>query len=126
APSNTERFRQAAKLLEWGFDNYREVSLLRQGQPLPVHVQVESGEVIQPIAASDVKLLVRKSDVNDLRLKYNMLQVVNAPVVNGEAVGQVIVSDGNQDLATVNAISPIPVGEASAPGASGPAGAESG
>ena len=116
APSNPERFRQAAKLMEWGFDNYREVSLLRQGQPLPVHVQVESGEVIQPIAAGDVKLLVRKSDVNDLRLKYNMLQVVNAPVVNGEAVGQVIVSDGNQELATINAISPIPVG----------AGAESG
>ncbi len=112
APSNPERFRQAAKLMEWGFDTFRQVSLLHQGQLLPVHVQVETGEVIQPIAASDVKLLVRKSDVNDLRLKYDMLQVINAPVVNGEALGQVIVSDGTGELARVNAISPIPVGEA--------------
>jgi len=112
APSNPERFRQAAKLMEWGFDNFRQVSLLRQGQLLPVHVQVESGEVIQPIAASGVKLLIPKSEVNDLRLKYDMLQVINAPVVNGEALGQVIVSDGGGELARVNAISPIPVGEA--------------
>jgi D-alanyl-D-alanine carboxypeptidase (penicillin-binding protein 5/6) len=108
APCNAERFRQAAKLMEWGFDNFRKVSVIRQGQPLPVHVQVESGPLIQPIAASDVKLLVPKDEVNEIGLQYSVPETVSAPVVDGEPLGEVIVYDGSRILAKVNAICSIP------------------
>jgi serine-type D-Ala-D-Ala carboxypeptidase (penicillin-binding protein 5/6) len=106
APCNAERFRQAAKLMDWGFDNFQSVALLRQGQPLPVHVQVESGPSIQPIAASTVKLVVPKNDLNEISLQYSVPPVINQPVADGAAVGQVIVLDGGQVLTRVNAIYP--------------------
>ena len=42
APSNPQRFAQAGKLMEWGFDNFTSVALLRSGQPLPVHHHVHA------------------------------------------------------------------------------------
>jgi D-alanyl-D-alanine carboxypeptidase (penicillin-binding protein 5/6) len=109
-PSNAERFRQAARLMQWGFDHFEKVALLRQGQPLPVHVQVESGPTIQPIAAGDVKLVVPKSELSDISLQYSVPETVNAPVVIGEPVGQVIVLDRSEVLTKVNALCPIPIG----------------
>jgi D-alanyl-D-alanine carboxypeptidase (penicillin-binding protein 5/6) len=116
APSNPQRFTQAAKLMEWGFDNFESVALLRQGQTLPVHVQVESGPSVQPIAASSVKLVVPKSDLNEISLQYSVPPVINQPVPDGAAVGQVIVLDGGQVLTRVNAI--FPSDGAQLPGAS--------
>jgi serine-type D-Ala-D-Ala carboxypeptidase (penicillin-binding protein 5/6) len=115
APSNPQRFRQAARVMEWGFDNFEKVALVRQGQPLPVHVQVESGPVIQPIAASDIELVVPKDQVNDLSLDYSVPTVVSAPIPSGTTVGQVIVRDGSQVLARVDAICPVPVGDVPEP-----------
>ncbi len=111
APCNSERFRQAGLLMEWGFDNFRKVALLRQGEPLPIHVQIESGPAIQPIAASDVKLVVPKSELNAISFQYDVPQAMNMPVADGETVGHVIVRDGGQILARINAVCPLPIGE---------------
>ncbi len=48
--------------MEWGFDQFTAVSLLKSGQPIPVQVQVHEGPLIQPVAANDLKLVVRKAD----------------------------------------------------------------
>lgn len=111
APSNTQRFRQAARLMDWGFDNFCRVSVLREGQPLPVHVQVEAGPLIQPIAASDVKLVLPKNEADDIRLQYSVPPTVSAPIATGERVGEVIVRDRDQVLTKVNALCPIAVVE---------------
>src|SRR6202795_1764339 len=42
-PSNQQRFAQAAKLMEWGFDHYTALTMVRSGEALPVHVQVRMG-----------------------------------------------------------------------------------
>ena len=36
APWNQQRFVQSAKLLDWGFEHFKSVSVLRGGEPLPV------------------------------------------------------------------------------------------
>ena len=114
APSNPQRFAQTAKLLEWGFDNYTKVHLVNRGQALPVQVQVESGPVIQPIAESEIALVVPKKDASDVKLQYSVPQVVQGPVSSGEAIGQVIAMNGNQIVAKVPAICPVAVGAAPA------------
>ena len=50
APSNAQRFVQAAKLLDWGFDNFEKVEVVKQGQLLPMHVRVGGTTVMQPVA----------------------------------------------------------------------------
>ena len=57
-PSNAARFGQSAKLLGWGFDNFTKVELVKRGEPLPVHVQVHQGPLIQPIAENEISLVL--------------------------------------------------------------------
>ncbi len=107
APSNAQRFAQAAKVMEWGFDQFTAVSLLRSGQPLPVHVQVHEGPLIQPVAATDLKLVVRKADAAAVRVVYDVAPAIDGPVTSGEPLGRVIAQDEGEAATEVTAISPI-------------------
>lgn len=111
APSNPERFALTARLLRWGFDNFTKVQVLRRGEPLPVHVQVQSGPLIQPISESDIALVVPKTQTSAVKLEYNVPQMVNGPVTSGDSLGQVIVLDGGDVMTKVDAICPLTVGE---------------
>ena len=107
APSNAQRFAQAAKLMEWGFDRFTSVALLKSGQPLPVHVQVNEGPLIQPVAASDLKMVVPKSDADGVKFVYDVAPAIDGPVTTGEPLGRVIAQDEGQAATEVVAISPI-------------------
>jgi serine-type D-Ala-D-Ala carboxypeptidase (penicillin-binding protein 5/6) len=107
APSNAQRFAQAAKLMEWGFDEFTAVSLLKSGQPIPVQVQVHQGPLIQPVASSDLKLVVRKADASAVRVVYDVAPAIDGPVTTGEPLGRVIAQDEGQAATEVTAISPI-------------------
>jgi D-alanyl-D-alanine carboxypeptidase (penicillin-binding protein 5/6) len=110
APSNRERFRQAARLLEWGFDNFTRVAVVKRGEPLLVHVRVAEGPLIQPIAADEVKLVVPKNKIQDLKVEYDVPKSVSGPLAVGAPLGQVIVRDDTRILTKVNALSPVSVG----------------
>jgi len=107
APSNQQRFAQAGKLMEWGFENYTAIPLLKSGQALPVHVQVSSGPLIQPVAAADLKVVVSKADAPTVQVVYDVPSSINGPVVNGEPLGRVVVHNNGQVMTEVMAISPI-------------------
>jgi D-alanyl-D-alanine carboxypeptidase (penicillin-binding protein 5/6) len=111
APSNPQRFAQTARILSWGFDNFTKVHVLRRGEPLPVHVQVQSGPLIQPISDGDIALLVRKTQTAGVKLEYNVPGMVNGPVTSGDSLGQVIVLDGGEVVTKVDAVCPLGVGE---------------
>ena len=113
APSNPGRFREAARLLEWGFDNFTALTLAKRGATLPVRVQVGTGAVIQPVAAEDVKVVVPKRDVSGVKIEYDIPSAFNGPLLVGSPVGLVNVRDGAQVVARVAALSPISVGNAS-------------
>ena len=112
APSNQQRFAQAAKLLDWGFDHYTAVSLLKSGQALPVQVQLESGQVIQPVAASDLKVVLPKDELRSLKVSYQVPGTVSGPVVTGEKLGRVIARDQGLEISEIEAVSPIAAGAA--------------
>jgi serine-type D-Ala-D-Ala carboxypeptidase (penicillin-binding protein 5/6) len=107
APSNAQRFAQAAKLMNWGFDEFTAVSLVRSGQPLPIHVQVHEGPLIQPVAATDLKMVVRKADAAAVRVVYDIAPSINGPITTGEPLGRVIAQDEGQAATEVMAISPV-------------------
>src|SRR6202158_2864271 len=88
APSNPQRFIQTQKLLDWGFANFAKVQLFKRGEALPVHVQVQQGPLIQPVPETDLALVLRKSEVSDLKLEYSVPPVVNGPIALGAPLGQ--------------------------------------
>jgi D-alanyl-D-alanine carboxypeptidase (penicillin-binding protein 5/6) len=109
APSNAQRFAQAAKLMEWGFQNYTAVALLKSGEALPMQVQVRGGPAIHPVAASDLKVVMRKSDVSSVKLVYDVPPMVDGPLKAGDSMGRVVVHSQGDVLTEASAICPIAI-----------------
>ena len=86
APSNQQRFLQTQKLFDWGFENFTKVALLKHGEALPVSVQVDGGPAIQPVPASDLTLVLRKSQVADVKLEYSVPPTIKGPVALGASL----------------------------------------
>jgi serine-type D-Ala-D-Ala carboxypeptidase (penicillin-binding protein 5/6) len=111
APSNTQRFVQAAKLLDWGFDNFERVEVIKQGQLLPMQVRVGANEVMQPVARSTVAVIVPKKDASELKMDLAVPTSLYGPLAPDQTVGQVIVRDHSEVVATFDAVSPSAVGQ---------------
>jgi serine-type D-Ala-D-Ala carboxypeptidase (penicillin-binding protein 5/6) len=109
APSNQQRFAQAAKLLNWGFDHYAAVPLLAAGQALPVQVRVQDGPVIQPVAGEALDVLVRRDDMDGLKLDYDVPATVDGPLRRGEQIGRVLARQHGILVSEVAAVCPISV-----------------
>jgi serine-type D-Ala-D-Ala carboxypeptidase (penicillin-binding protein 5/6) len=125
APSNAQRFAQAAKLLDWGFDNFEKVEVVKEGELLPTHVRVGANEVMQPVAARTVTVIVPKKDADQLKMDFAVPAMLYGPLVSDQTVGQVIVRDRSEVVTTFNAICPLPVGrQPAAVDSSGAAAAE--
>jgi D-alanyl-D-alanine carboxypeptidase (penicillin-binding protein 5/6) len=107
-PSNAARFGESAKLLDWGFDNFTKVELVKRGEPLPVHVQIQQGPLIQPVAENEIALVLRKTEVSGVKLEYSIPPVIARPVAPGTTVGEVTVTDDGEVIARSDAISPLP------------------
>jgi len=109
APSNNQRFAQTAKLLDWGFDHFQSVSVLRGGEPLPVHVQVGPTAIIQPVAPRDVNVVLPKTEVGYIRLEYKVPSTINGSLTSGERMGEVLVQDHGETVTEVTVVSPFAV-----------------
>ncbi len=109
APSNNQRFAQSAKLLDWGFDHFQSISVLRSGEPLPVHVQVGPTASIQPVCPRDVNVVLLKSEVRAIHLEYKVPNAINGSLTSGERVGEVLVQDHGETVTEVSVVSPIAV-----------------
>lgn len=110
APSNPERFIQSARILDWGFDNFAKVRLMSRGEALPVHVQLESGQTIQPVAENDVAIVLRKNQTPNVKVEYDVPPVLDRPLADGEPIGQVLVLQGGEIMDRVYAVSPVAIG----------------
>jgi D-alanyl-D-alanine carboxypeptidase (penicillin-binding protein 5/6) len=110
APSNAQRFVQAAKLLDWGFDNFERVVVVKQGELLPVQVRVGADEVMQPVAQRTIAVIVPKKDVSALKMDFAVPASLYGPLASDQTMGQVIVRDGSEVVGTVNAVCPSPIG----------------
>jgi D-alanyl-D-alanine carboxypeptidase (penicillin-binding protein 5/6) len=111
APSNGQRFVQAAKLLDWGFDNFERVEVVRQGQLLPMQVRVGANEVMQPVAGSTVTVIVPKKDASDLKMDFAVPASLYGPLASDQTVGHVIVRNHSEVVATFDAVCPLPIGQ---------------
>ncbi len=107
APSNRERFHQAALLMNWGFDNFTRLAVLQRGQVLPVHVRTNTGSIIEPVAGSSLTLLLPRTEVPHLRFIYAIPPLLTGPVAPGASLGHVQLTDQGRILGKVIAVCPL-------------------
>jgi len=106
APSNAQRFVQAGKLMDWGFNNFTTMSVLSQGQRLPMQVRTTGGAVIEPVVARTVNVAVRRDSVHDIHFRFDVPPLVMGPVRAGMPLGRVTVIDGSEVLTQAEVICP--------------------
>jgi serine-type D-Ala-D-Ala carboxypeptidase (penicillin-binding protein 5/6) len=111
APSNAQRFVQAAKLLDWGFDNFEKVEVVKEGQLLPMQVRVGANEVMQPVAGRTVTVIVPKKDADQLKMDFAVPASLYGPLASDQTVGQVIVRDRSEVVTRFDAVCPLPIGQ---------------
>jgi serine-type D-Ala-D-Ala carboxypeptidase (penicillin-binding protein 5/6) len=106
--SSNLRFHTAENLLEWGFTHFTRMNVTESGKPLGAEVRVEQGSVstLQPIAAKETSLLIRKNEVDDVRLLFQVPSIIAAPIARDQVIGHVIVRNNDRTVAVIPAVSP--------------------
>lgn len=108
ADTSSDRFEDAKTLLNYGFSTY---ALADAGEGVTldaVPVELGTADTVQPVLSSQGRrILIRQSQLADLERTVTMDGSVAAPVKQGQTVGQVTVTSGEEVLTTV----PILAGE---------------
>ncbi len=99
--TSDERFESAKTLLNFAFANYA-LCPLRSPKPLPpVLVALGTAESVQPVYGGEEGLLMEKSKLGELNYEFNLPDSLEAPIVEGEALGEMIVYSNGTELARV-------------------------
>lgn len=114
--SGTERFLDAAKLLDYGFANYK-VESLALPEDFPESIKVIKGmeSSAELYCAVNPTLLLPKGNTQGLVAKFTIEEELQAPVLKGEVVGKLTYSYSGEvvdeyDIVTKNAVEPITFG----------------
>jgi D-alanyl-D-alanine carboxypeptidase (penicillin-binding protein 5/6) len=110
-PTVNARFAVSRDLLEWGFANFSLMNLVREGEPIAVALPVADGEVgwLQPVAAEGASFVVRKNEVKDLKVRFQLPTFVKAPVAANQLLGEIIVHEGDSIVDVIPAVAPYRV-----------------
>ena len=110
-PASQTRFDEARNLLEYGFANYQLNLVAKPGDLIGLAIPVRFGaqKQVEVAVGQEVALLLTKGQDRDLRIEALLEEVLPAPVVKGEKVGELQVWLGNEIVATVPAVAAISV-----------------
>lgn len=105
APTSAIRFSEAQKLLDYGFNNYSVTSFGNKGDAIK-EVQVNKGtsKAINAVLESDAKILTKKSNNNEISQEIILDDVINAPIIQGQKLGEIKYSINGSVVMTVNLI----------------------
>ena len=102
ADTSSDRFEDAKTLLNYGFSTY---ALADAGEGVTldaVPVELGTADTVQPVLSGEGRrILIRQSQLADLERTVTMDGSVAAPVKQGQTVGQVTVTSGEEVLTTV-------------------------
>ena len=99
--SNEVRIRETRKLFNYGFRNFEFKSLV--GPEKTFELDVDNGKVksVEARLRTAVKHLVPRGD-SSTKMSVNPVESLKAPVNSGDVVGTLVVSVGNEEIATEN------------------------
>lgn len=109
APTTAQRFEDAKALLDYGFANYALVPVYPDAPLAPVDVLLGESAQVQPQLQRDCRLLVGKGEAGQITTRLTMTADVEAPVDQGQTLGQleVYVGDELRDAIPIQAAQPV-------------------
>ena len=116
APTTAQRFEDAKALLDYGFAHYALASVYPDAPLTPVEVLLGVQGRVQPQLARDCRLLVRKGEESQISTRLTLADNVEAPVDQGQTLGQLEVYVGDELRDTVPILAAQPVDRLSVPG----------
>ena len=114
APTSNDRFESAKTLLSYGFANWALVPVYPEALS-PVAVELGRADYVQPVPARECAILLEKGKAGKVTTEVVMAEQVEAPVEQGQVLGQLIVRvDGQQadtiDLVAARSVARVTVG----------------
>lgn len=111
-PVSQTRFNEARAMLDYGFANYKRVSVLQKGDRLGRAVRVKLGiqDEVEAAAGNGMSMLIRPGQEKLLSLELELPEEVPAPVREGDALGLVRVKLDGQVIAKLPAVAAETVG----------------
>ena len=116
SPTSNQRFEDARALLDYGFANYSLVPVYPDTPLAPVDVLLGTSAQVQPRPERDCRLLVRKGEENQVTTRLSLAENVEAPVEQGQILGQLEVFVGDELRDTIPILSSQQVERLSIPG----------
>lgn len=104
-PTSEVRFREAEKLLEYGFTKYNSVPIASKEDiidSLKVNKGIERWVNAKP--RDNIRVLVLKGQESSLETEIKLLPDITAPVAQGDKVGELIVKREGKTLDTVDLV----------------------
>lgn len=98
-----DRFGDAKKLLEWGFDNTETIRLANPGQVIAEFPNVK--KPVQVIINNPLEVSIAKQELNKLQTRVVWEKGANTPIRTGERLGRLEVWLGDQKLNSVPLLS---------------------
>lgn len=105
APTPAIRFSNAQKLLDYGFSNYTVTSFGKKGDVIK-SVEIKKGTTssIDAILENDAEVLISNGSNKDVTQEVKLDDTFNAPILEGQKLGEVEFSINGNVVSTVNLI----------------------
>ena len=113
-PTSPTRNAEISQMMDYAFANYKSEVLYQKGQPVE-QVEIDKGELkkLPLLAADTVGILMKKGDKKEGYLKQIVVNEVKAPIKKGQVVGQVVIKNGDVEVAKVDLVAAQDVNPAS-------------
>jgi len=111
-PVSQTRFDEARAMLDYGFANYKRVTLLQKGDRLGKTVAVRMGmqDEVEAAAGNGVSMLIRPGQEKQLSLEVELPEEIAAPVRQGDTLGVVRVMLNGEIISKLPAVAASDVG----------------
>lgn len=107
APTSAQRFDDAKALLSYGFSTYALETIVPQEALPPIPVELGTQATVQPVLGEGTAPLLEKAKAGQLSQSVELAESVAAPVAQGDVLGTLTVTAGEETVAQI----PIVAGE---------------
>jgi D-alanyl-D-alanine carboxypeptidase len=105
SPTRAARNADLAELLEWGFDRYARFTLVREGERYATaSIPFAEEEQVELVAAEGASQVVRLGSGTQFVERIVAPAMVDLPVRRGQKLGEVVVTDGEREVARVDLV----------------------
>lgn len=105
APTPAIRFSNAQKLLDYGFSNYTVTSFGKKGDVIKsVEIKKGTSSSVDAILENDAEVLISNGSNKDVTQEVKLDDTFNAPILEGQKLGEVEFSINGNVVSTVNLV----------------------